>query len=72
MPAQNASDDPKWLQSASHDFQAACAGDSPFRVAYIAGLRADGNANADANHGAFACSYAHANANGNTSTNCGA
>ena len=52
MPAQNASDDPKWLQSASHDFQAACAGDTPFRAADVAGLRADGSANADANYGA--------------------
>ena len=50
MPAQKASDDPKWLQSASRDFQAACAGDTPFRAAYLAGLRAD--ANADANYGA--------------------
>ena len=38
MLTQDASDGPKWPQRAFHDFQAACADDTPFRAAYVAGL----------------------------------
>ena len=68
MPARNAGGDPRWLQSASHDSQAARGGDTPFRAADVAGLRADANANYDDE----VCGLAHVNPYGYASPNRGA